>query len=53
MVRALTKIVCDRRDCKHWFYGECSTEEVKVEEYTASEEELAVWVTYEMAAAFC
>jgi hypothetical protein len=52
-VRALTKIVCDRRDCKHWVDGECSMKEVKVEEHTASEEELAVCVTYEMVAAFC
>jgi hypothetical protein len=33
--------------------GECSKEEIKVEERTASEEELAVCATYEMVAAFC
>jgi hypothetical protein len=53
MVKQLTKIICDRRDCKHWVDGECSKEEIKVEERTASEEELAVCVTYEIVAAFC
>jgi hypothetical protein len=52
-VRLLTKIICDRRDCKNWVDGECSKEEVKVEERTISDEELAICATYEMVAAFC
>ena len=48
----LTKIICDRRDCKNWVDGECSKEEVKVEERTISDE-VAICATYEMVAAFC
>jgi hypothetical protein len=49
----LTQIICNRRDCKNWVDGECSKEEIKVEERTTSEEEFAVCTTYEMVAAFC
>ena len=49
----LTKVNCGRRDCKHWVDGECSKEEIRVEERTTSAEELAVCVSYEMVAAFC
>jgi hypothetical protein len=33
--------------------GECSKEEIKVEERIAAEEELAVCATYKIVAAFC
>lgn len=49
----MTKIICDRRDCENWVDGECSKEEIKVEERTIPAEELAVCATYKMVAAFC
>jgi hypothetical protein len=53
-MRKMTKVVCDRRDCKHWVDGECSKEEIAVKERTVSaDEEIAVCSTYEMVAGLC
>ena len=54
LMRKMTKVVCDRRDCKHWVDGECSKEEIAVKERTVSaDEEIAVCSTYEMVAGLC
>lgn len=50
----MAKVVCERRDCKHWVEGECSKEEIEVKERTISpDEELAVCSSYEIVAGVC
>jgi hypothetical protein len=50
----MTKVICERGDCKHWVDGECSKKEIKVTERTIQpEEELAVCNSYEIVAGVC
>jgi hypothetical protein len=50
----MTKVVCERRDCKHCVDGECSLEIIEVREKTVPpNEELAVCRTYEAVAGVC
>ncbi|UCE16040.1 MAG: hypothetical protein JSV12_09375 [Candidatus Bathyarchaeota archaeon] len=50
----MTKVICERRDCKHWIDSECSRKEIEVKEKTVSlEEEIAVCSTYEILAGVC
>lgn len=50
----MTKVVCERRDCKHWVDGVCSQEKIEVKERTVTPtEELAVCKTYVVIAGVC
>ena len=50
----MTKVVCERRDCKHFVDGECSRKQIIVIERTlSSDEEIALCKTYEMIAGVC
>ena len=50
----LTKVICERMDCKHWVDGECAKKEIEVKErMIPPEEEVAVCNAYEIIAAFC
>jgi len=50
----VTKVLCERMDCKHWVDGECAKKEIKIKERTIPpEEEIAVCSAYEKVAAFC
>jgi hypothetical protein len=50
----VTKVDCDRQDCKHWVDNECSLKKIKIREKTLpSEEEIAICETYEMFAGAC
>jgi hypothetical protein len=50
----MTKVICERRDCKFWVDGECSKEKIEIEERTVTpNEEVALCRTYEMTAGVC
>jgi hypothetical protein len=50
----VTKVLCERMDCKHWVNGECAKKEIEVKERTIPpDEEVAVCSAYEIVAAFC
>jgi hypothetical protein len=50
----MTKVLCERRDCKHWVDGECSQKKIEIKERTfPPDEEIAVCKTYEMVAGVC
>ncbi|MGB9134068.1 MAG: DUF1540 domain-containing protein [Candidatus Bathyarchaeia archaeon] len=50
----MTKVVCERRDCKHWVDGECSQKKIEIKERTLTpDEELAVCKTYAAVAGVC
>ena len=50
----VTKVLCERMDCKHWVDGECAKKEIEVKERTIPpDEEVAVCSAYEIVAAFC
>lgn len=50
----VTRVMCERRDCKHWVDGECSQNKIEITERTIlPDEEIAVCKTYEMAAGVC
>jgi hypothetical protein len=50
----VTKVLCERMDCKHWVDGECAKKEIEVKERTIPpDEEVAVCSAYKIVAAFC
>ncbi|UCB61449.1 MAG: hypothetical protein JSW72_05240 [Candidatus Bathyarchaeota archaeon] len=50
----MTKVICERGDCKHCVDGECSQNTIEVKERTfPPEEEIAVCKTYEMVSGVC
>ncbi|UCD96499.1 MAG: DUF1540 domain-containing protein [Candidatus Bathyarchaeota archaeon] len=50
----MTKITCERRDCKHWVDDECSLQKIVVKERTISDdEEVAVCSTFEIVTGVC
>lgn len=50
----MTKVNCERRDCKHWVDNECSQAEIEVKERTVPpDEEIAICKTYKMLAGVC
>jgi hypothetical protein len=50
----LTKISCERRDCKHCVDGECSRGKIEIKERTVPpDEEIAVCNTFEIVAGVC
>jgi len=50
----MTRVICERRDCKHWVDGECAQEKIEIKERTIPpNEELAFCKTYEMVAGVC
>jgi hypothetical protein len=50
----VTKVLCERMDCKHWVDGECDKKEIEVKERAIPpDEEVAICSAYEIVAAFC
>jgi hypothetical protein len=50
----VTKVLCERMECKRWVDGECAKKEIEVKERTIPpDEEVAVCSAYETVAAFC
>jgi len=50
----MTKVICERRDCKHWVDGECSQKKIEIKERTfPPDEEIAVCKTYKMLVGIC
>ena len=50
----MTKVLCERMDCKHYVDGECAKKEIKIKERTIPpKEEVAICSAYEIVAAFC
>jgi len=53
-VTRLTKVMCERRDCKNWVDGECSQKIIEIQERTVPpDEEIAICKTYAMVAGVC
>jgi len=50
----MTKVSCDRQDCKHWVSGECSKEAIEIAERTIPpNEEIAYCKNYEIVKGTC
>jgi hypothetical protein len=50
----VTKVVCERQDCKHWVDGECSQNRIEIKERTIPpDEEIALCQTYEAVSGVC
>jgi hypothetical protein len=50
----MTKVLCERMDCKHWIDSECGLEKIKIKERTISaDDELAVCSNYKILPAYC
>ena len=50
----MTKVLCERMDCKHWIDGECGLEQIKIKERTISaDDELAICSNYKILPAYC
>ncbi|UCH32190.1 MAG: hypothetical protein JSV05_02030 [Candidatus Bathyarchaeota archaeon] len=50
----MTKIICERRDCKYCVDSECSQNKIEIEERTyPPDEEIAVCKTFKVIAGVC